>query len=183
MSPRRRGKGRKTVRARRLDGANQRKQACHVCRLILHAFKESSITNSTEKGWGKETELGTVRDVLSVDCCVHRSLLLMVFAGFSRYSAAGDVIFWDDYAKQSCIRLQNQSGYDIGINIRWLTSLPLVLSNRNREVAYRDRGRSVDPEWINLRHVQNWISTCDHQHGKNCRRTYNRTKIAQSIHL
>jgi hypothetical protein len=178
MGPRRKGKGRERVRARRLDGAIQRKQPCQICRLILHAFKESSITNSTEKSKGKVTELGTVRDVLSVDCRVHRSLLLMALPWLSRYSAAGDVIFWDDDAKEY-IRVRNQGNYTIEIQIGYRLSFSLVLSGRNQNVVYRSLGRSVDPEWINLRHVQNWISICDQQHGKNCRRTYNWTKIAQ----
>jgi hypothetical protein len=37
----------------------------------------------------------------------------------------------------------------------------------------------VDPEWIDIQVVRNWISTCDHQHGQSCRCAYGTIRITQ----
>jgi hypothetical protein len=37
----------------------------------------------------------------------------------------------------------------------------------------------VDPEWIDIQVVRNWISTYDHQHGQSCRCAYGTTRTTQ----
>jgi hypothetical protein len=37
----------------------------------------------------------------------------------------------------------------------------------------------VDPEWIDIQVVRDWIFTCDHQHDQSCRCAYGTTRITQ----
>lgn len=44
----------------------------------------------------------------------------------------------------------------------------LVFSNRNLDTVYKGRGRIVDPEWIDLRLLRDWKTTCNMKHPGRC---------------
>jgi hypothetical protein len=44
----------------------------------------------------------------------------------------------------------------------------MVLSNNNRNAAYRGPGKLINPEWIEKRLIRDWKAKCDLQHGKKC---------------
>lgn len=174
MDRRRKGNPR-NGRGLRVPGrALKRKQPCHVCKSILRAFRLPPDTT---------VDLGTVKDILSIDCGIHRSLLLLVFPSFSRYFPVVDNYHWDDEAVQSSIQLEVTEQNFIYFMLRRNRSLKnfitMMLSNKNRNVALRGFGEVVDPEWIDTRLIRDWISTCERYHGNSCRHIYNATKIAQ----
>ena len=174
MARRRKGNPRNR-RGLRVHGcARQRKPPCHVCKSVLRAFSLPPYT---------KVDLGTVKDILSIDCGKHRSLLLMVFPSFSRYFPVVDNCHWDDEAVQRSIQLEVTTDKRIVFMLRRDHSLLsyqwIMLSNKNRIVAYRGFGEVVDPKWIDIRVIRGWISTCERYHGSSCRRIYNATKIAQ----
>ncbi len=154
--------------------ALQRKLPCHVCKSILRAFDLPPE---------KEVDLGTVKDILSIDCDTHRSLLLVAFPWFSRYFPVVDNYHWDDEAVQSSIQLevteQKLSHFILRRNGTLREFNIMMLSNKNRNVIYRGVGRVVDPEWIDIRIIRDWISTCNEHHVNSCRDAYGTTTIAQ----
>jgi hypothetical protein len=174
MDRRRKGNRRKRRGLSVPGRARQRKPPCHVCKSILRTFSLPPRT---------EVNLGTVKDILSIDCGIHRSLLLMVFPSFSRYFPVVDNCHWDDEAVQRSIQLEVTTNKWIYFMLRRDHSLlnfqRIILSNKNRNVAWRGFGRAVDPEWIDIRLVRRCISTCDEHHGNSCRDAYGTTEIAQ----
>ena len=174
MARRRKGNPRNRRGLRVHGRARQRKPPCHVCKSILRAFSLPPYT---------KVDLGAVKDILSIECGIHRSLLLMVFPSFSRYFPVVDNCHWDDEAVQRSIQLKVTTDKRIVFKLRRDHSLlnyqMIMLSNKNRIVAYRGFGEVVDPKWIDIRVIRGWISTCERYHGSSCRRIYNATKIAQ----
>jgi hypothetical protein len=174
MARRRKGNPRNRRGLRVHGRARQRKLPCHVCKSILRAFSLPPYT---------EVNLGAVKDILSIECGIHRSLLLIVFPSFSRYFPVVDNCQWDDEAVQRSIHLRITTDKRIDFLLQMDQSLliyeEMMLSNKNRIIACRGFGEVVDPEWIDIRVIRDWMSTCERYHGNSCRRTYNATTIAQ----
>jgi hypothetical protein len=130
----------------------------------------------------QSTKLGTVADILSIDCCAHRSLLLMAIPEFSKY-ATKYVVHRGTSATKDTITVRTCQDDSIILNLdntkQYFWSQFLSLSNKNRNAAHRGYGRVVHHRWIDMRLVRNWISICDYQHGKSCRRAFYNTKIAR----
>ncbi|KAN0122672.1 HET domain containing protein [Hyaloscypha variabilis] len=153
------------------SGSRRKQLPCQVCRLVLRAFNAPRYT---------DTDLGTVADILSTSCRIHISLLLTVLPPLGSFFTGSIVPSWIDnivYLRSSGDRSVSFHVEAGGIEFEHPNTW--MLSNFNHNVVYRGYGRVFDPEWIDLRLIQEWISACDSRHGKRCRRAYGSSTITR----
>lgn len=136
----------------------QKRTPCQICKSIL-------LTSTAPCGKLMTTELGTVANVLSNNCPIHHPLLMDSLKDIFKKSAHSGY----PASLKSTVNLLNRGDRSFGFTISGSSfSEPLLLSNSNSNLGYKGLGKIVHPQWIDVRLLRAWKTSCDVQHDSNC---------------